>query len=250
MSSSSNTWIVGILVAAVILIMLYISNRNAMPSLHGLTVEEAEVIIKNSGKNIKLGEKIGFEQPSIGKSFLLGRISQQQYIPGDTPEQPGVLNYMLYQIDTSQIDNFLQNSGTLLEGQDETIKQLQDLSTLSQELDDLYKIEGEKEELQKQLAYERHLEDQRQEEERQMEAQRRYEETQREIAQRHAAPHPSELSRGTMQQKKQRKVVPVRGLVNEITMDTPMNDRNRLGMAVPDRASSTKVYAAKESFFW
>ena len=254
--SSSKKWILLLLVGAVIVSIIFSARKNAIPFLYGLTIEEAEFVLKESGKNIKLGEKIGFEQPVIGKSYLLGKISKQEYIPSENPDNPGILNYTLFQIDTNQIDTFLKHAGEILQGQDdETVKQLQELSTLSQDLDDLYKIEDEKEKLQKELELE--YENQAQEEmrlkEEQLQSQRIYEETQRKIAenqrnmtQRKPGHHPSEVH----SVKKQRRVVPVVGLVNEITIEPPKNNRNRLQMEVPDRASSTNVYSAKESFFW
>ena len=246
-----------LLVGAVIVSIICAVKKNAIPSLYGLTLEEAEIVLKESGKNIKLGEKIGFEQPVIGKSYLLGKISRQEYIPSENPDKPGLLNYMLFQIDTNQIDSFLKNAGEILQGQDdETVKQLQELSTLSQDLDNLYKIEDEKEKLQRELEaeYENQMQEEMRLKEEQLQSQRIYEETQRKIAenqrnmaqQRKPSHHPSEINR----KKIQRRVVPVVGLVNEITTESPKNNRNRLQMEVPDRASSTNVYSAKESFFW
>jgi len=253
--SSSNKLMVLLLIVATFVYIIWSFKQNALPSLYGLTLEEAEVVLKESGKNIKLGSKIGFEQPIIGKSYLLGKISKQEYIPSETPDKEGIMNYSLFQIDTNQIDTFLKNAGDLLQGKDDdTMKQLQELSNLSQDLDDLYKIENEKEQLQRDLEYEIQMEEEKERKE-QMEAQRIYEETQRKLAEQHqkmidqqnSYHHPSEIN---PKLKKQRKVVPVVGLVNEITTEPPKNNRNRLQMEVPDRASSTNVYSAKESFFW
>ena len=87
---------IGICILLFIIITIY--SCQCEPSLIGLTIKAAEEKLKLSGKKIKLGEKIGFITPNKNQFYLLGKISEQKYIPSSNNEYD-IINYKLYQLD-------------------------------------------------------------------------------------------------------------------------------------------------------
>lgn len=69
------------------------------PSLIGLTIQAAEKKLEASGKKLKLGSKIGFIQPKKNQFYLLGKISEQTYVPPSGENEYGLIHYKLYQLD-------------------------------------------------------------------------------------------------------------------------------------------------------
>ncbi len=99
MDSEQIIYGIAILCIVVSLIGITIYQYIKHPNLCELTIVEAEEKLKESGKRIRIGSKIGFIQPERSKFYLLGRIAEQIYVPPSNPDEYGIMNYKLYQID-------------------------------------------------------------------------------------------------------------------------------------------------------
>lgn len=97
----SEQFVYGVAIVCIIvsLIGITIYQYIKQPNLCELTIVEAEEKLKESGKRIRLGTKVGFIQPERSKFYLLGRIAEQIYVSPSNPDEYGIMNYKLYQID-------------------------------------------------------------------------------------------------------------------------------------------------------
>lgn len=91
--------------AVVILIgILWLALRNPVPDLHGLTIDEANARLAENPKFV-LGKQVGFVEPERSKGKLLGKIAEQILV--EKENEPTVMDYKLYQIDVSKIDQYM-----------------------------------------------------------------------------------------------------------------------------------------------
>jgi hypothetical protein len=91
--------------AVVILIgILWLALRNPVPDLHGLTIDEANARLAENPKFV-LGKQVGFVEPDRSKGKLLGKIAEQILV--EKENEPTVMDYKLYQIDVSKIDQYM-----------------------------------------------------------------------------------------------------------------------------------------------
>ena len=87
----------------IIFIGIIIYEYTSTPSIIGLTIQEAEQKLADSGKKIKLGTKIGFIEPPSTKPQLLGKIAEQIYSKATTSDEYSTLYYKLYQINVDKL---------------------------------------------------------------------------------------------------------------------------------------------------
>jgi len=188
-----------IAMAAVIAIgILWLLLRNPVPDLHGLTTDQANERLADNPKFV-LGKQVGFVEPERAKGKLLGKIAE-----------PTVMDYKLYQIDVSKIDQYMTGtSGDIgLMDSSEMQERMSELRMLAKELAEM-QVEAVPEPVYVAPVIER------------------------------------ERSERPERKRGKRKVT-----FSELSFGAPKTTRNRLGFSVPDRPSSSRVHKSKESFFW
>ena len=198
-----------IALAAVIAIgILWLILRNPVPDLHGLSTDQANERLADNPKFV-LGKQIGFVEPERSKGKLLGKIAEQVLIQKEG--EPTVIDYKLYQIDVSKIDQYMTGTaGDIgLMDSSEMQERVNEFRMLAQELAAM-RVEAVPDPV-------------------------------------YVAPPPERNERNERNERKrgQRKVT-----FSELSFGAPKTARNRLGFSVPDRPSSSRVHKSKESFFW
>jgi len=197
-----------IAMAAVIAIgILWLLLRNPVPDLHGLTTDQANERLADNPKFV-LGKQVGFVEPERAKGKLLGKIAEQILIQKEG--EPTVMDYKLYQIDVSKIDQYMTGtSGDIgLMDSSEMQERMSELRMLAKELAEM-QVEVVPEPVYVAPVIER------------------------------------ERSERPERKRGKRKVT-----FSELSFGAPKTTRNRLGFSVPDRPSSSRVHKSKESFFW
>jgi len=196
------------LVAVIAIGILWLILRNPVPDLHGLTTDEANERLADNPKFV-LGKQIGFVEPERSKGKLLGKIAEQVLIQKEG--EPTVMDYKLYQIDVSKIDQYMTGTSGEIGMMDssEMQERMNELRMLAKELAEM-KVEVVPEPV-------------------------------------YVAPPEPERERSERPERKRgkRKVT-----FSELSFGAPKTTRNRLGFSVPDRPSSSRVHKSKESFFW
>jgi hypothetical protein len=207
--------------------LIYLLCRERLPDLHGMTVEDADAFLEQQNGKYQLGRQIGFLEPKPGQIRLLGKIAEQVYTPSAQPDEPGVFDYKLYQIDVDKLDQYVAavQSAAKVTGEatiddmdmTEFAKQMEEFKLLAEELAKAQPIAPEP------------------------------------IMFPPAPPPPPrrEPRREPPRDPRDMRHAPKRRpRIMEFGFAAPKTNANPLRLAVPDRVNSHKVHKSKESFFW
>lgn len=189
--------------------ILWLALRNPVPDLHGLSIDQANERLADNPKFV-LGQQVGFVEPERAKGKLLGKIAEQVLIQKEG--EPTVIDYKLYQIDVSKIDQYVGTEGGIgMMDSSEVQERMNELRMLAKELAAM-KVEVVPEPV-------------------------------------YVAP-PERIERIEREERSERKRGKRKVTFSELSFGAPKTTRNRLGFSVPDRPSSSRVHKSKESFFW